>query len=706
MTFRISKSSLSLAIAAFGSMHMMPVLAEASLEEIIVTAQKREESILDVPISIAVLGGEELAAARFSSVNDAIRTTPGVYSYDAFQGGGTKFSVRGVTSNSSLFSGSSTVGYYLDEIPFGFVKFPVTPDANAYDLERVEVLRGPQGTLYGANALNGVIRILTNDAELSEFDASFRASAAGTREGAPSYRGDLMVNIPLVEDKLAVRATVGLAELGGWIDQGTSGARDTNDADIENYRIKVNAAPTERLGVELMAWVTRDERGAANAGISDYTTLDFDPLPITTDTDAYGVTITYDFDSFTLLSATSYMEYDNASLMHLPPPPATVFGKLVTELYAELFSQEIRLNSNLESAWRWSLGAIYRDAEDRRVQPANVFFAHDYDGLELSESLALFGEVTRSLLDDTLDLTVGLRYFEDETGVREISRWQGTPPGKALDTDTNFDAVTPRLVATWHPGDEISIYGSYSQGFRSGFGQDASVINFAPFAEPVDPDKLTNYEIGAKGAVLDGRLVFDSAVYFIDWQDTQQRVYIDAAPPGAPPSGVITAVPVNGEDVSGWGADLGLRVAVTDHLNIGFNVSWNDLTFDNPVYVEDLVVFDEGDRLDESPETTAGASVSYHVGLTDGVNLLLSANAQYTSETLSRNALTGDYSEGDSILSTDLAAALEVSESVTTTLLVNNATDEGGIVRPFFGQPNVSSRMRPRTIGVQLDYRY
>ena len=178
------------------------------LEQIIVTAQKRQERLQDVPISIAVLGGKDLDTSTYQGVTEALTAVPGVAAVTDGQGGGTFISVRGVSAASYLFSGSSPVAYYLDSIPFGLVDSAIAPDTNAYDLERVEVLRGPQGTLYGANALNGVVRVLTHDADLDQFELKGRTSGSSTEDGGGNYRGDVAINMPIVEGKVAARAVV------------------------------------------------------------------------------------------------------------------------------------------------------------------------------------------------------------------------------------------------------------------------------------------------------------------------------------------------------------------------------------------------------------------------------------------------------------------------------------------------------------------
>src|ERR1700761_4711122 len=171
------------------------------IDEIVVTAQKREQRIQDVPISLSVMGGAELDKSSVQSVSDALSMVPGVAVNVTGQGGETKLTIRGVTASGALFAGPgpSPIGYYLDSVPFGLVRSSVQPDANSYDLNRIEVLRGPQGTLYGASALNGLVRVLTNDADLNEFDFKARASVSSTDSGGGNWREDAAVNLPTLD---------------------------------------------------------------------------------------------------------------------------------------------------------------------------------------------------------------------------------------------------------------------------------------------------------------------------------------------------------------------------------------------------------------------------------------------------------------------------------------------------------------------------
>ncbi len=161
-----------------------------------VTAQKRTERLQDVPISITVLNGGDLDRSTVDGVMDALRGVPGVAPSVNVFGGSSNVSIRGVSAAGPQYFGSSPVGYYVDSVPFGLVKSAISPDSSAYDLERVEVLRGPQGTLYGASAQAGVVRVLTNDPVMNEFDFKERASVSDTEYGGVNYRTDTAVNLP------------------------------------------------------------------------------------------------------------------------------------------------------------------------------------------------------------------------------------------------------------------------------------------------------------------------------------------------------------------------------------------------------------------------------------------------------------------------------------------------------------------------------
>ena len=669
--------------------------AQPSVEEVVVTAQKREERLTDVPISVAVLSGRDLDRSSAQGMVEILNSVPGVATSSAAQGGGALVTVRGAAPGFHLFTGSSPIGFYLDAVPFGMIRSALAPDADAYDLDHVEVLRGPQGTLYGNSAVNGVVRVLSKSANLDEFEMKARAGLSYTQGGGENYRGDMAVNLPIVEGKLAARAVVGYQALSGWIDKPV--AHDVNDGIIRTARLKVDAKPTDELSLEAFAWLSRsdfgapsisDDRGHRNSLLGE---------GVATDYDVMSLKASYDFSGFSLTSMTGYLDYKDDSRLDQSSRVNRPNTILTTLTLSKSVSEEVMIQSTHGGPWRWTLGGIYRDIEDRTHQylPPNVA---PIDYTDTSKSFAVFGELTRSFFDEQLEFTAGLRYFEDDAQYVEHSRLNGAPPNLMITADGKFDAVTPRAVLSWHPRAETTLYASYSEGFRSGASQTATVLIVAPFP-PVKPDLLKNYEVGAKGSAWNGRLHFDTALFFIDWRDVQLSVSV-------PVSGGTTAPAlINGKSASGIGFEFGVNAALTDNLTLGTTFSWNDLTMDGDLYN----YLQKGDRLNLSPEYTGGASANYRMALgSNGYEGTLSVSASYISHMV-RSALVGTTMTdfvGDDMLTGRASFGVISPNRWTATLYVDNVTNEDGAIYYWHFPIDYGVRTRPRTMGLQVDYQF
>lgn len=667
------------------------------LEEVIVTAQRRAERLQDVPIAISVLSGENLDRSTSQGVTEALSGIPGVATSVYQQGGETQVTVRGVAAGLAQFNGSSPVGYYIDSVPFGLVKTAVAPDTSAYDLARVEVLRGPQGTLYGASALNGVVRIITNDANLERFELKGRTSLSSTEGGGENYRGDVAINVPLIAGKLAARAVAGYESLSGWLDRPVLGKKNANDSRLRNVRLNVGAQATDRLSIDLSAWLSRadhDQASLSRDGEQSLAPLD---EPASTDYDVYGVTVGYDFSSFTFTGTSSYLDYQNDSTLNVAANP------LFTGLSSEVIAHEVLLSSAQQGAWRWSIGGIYRDAEDRQLQTLSAFLLAPIDFTDRSRSFAASGELTRAFLDGRFEVTAGIRRFEDDvTQIENVS--YEAQPDPLYRAERTFTANSPRVVVTWHPSDALTVYGSYAEGFRSGFNQDAEITSVAPEFPPVDADTLVNYELGAKGSAFNNRLTFDTAVYYVDWQDVQQSLAV-------PFVGTFVTAPINGESASGVGFEFGVASRPIEGLELGFTFSWNDLSMDTDVFSSGALLFSKGDRLNYSPEYTAGTSFDYSFALSgnSGYDGRFSASANFTSERAVRTAVNGVRTiwSGDDLVYANTSFSIESPDNWTATLFVDNANNEDGVfIRNIFGNPDRTVRTRPRTYGLQLEYRF
>jgi iron complex outermembrane recepter protein len=669
----------------------------SALEEIVVTAQKRAERLKDVPVSISVLSGSDLDRSSVAGIRDALNRVPGVATTVGFQGGGTQIAVRGVTANGPNFSGASPIAYYLDSVPFGFVRSASTPDTNAYDLDRVEVLRGPQGTLYGASAQNGVVRVLTKDANLTDYEFKARASGSDTDRGSLGYRADMALNAPLIEGKLAARLVVGYEDLPGWIDRPKDD--NANNGEVRQARLKINGQPTDQLSVGASAWVSRSDFGAPPTGTADGRNTSTSAEPMSTDYDAYSLKVGYDLAAFSLSSMTSYLDYNNEGYIDYGN-----LGLRGTRLYSRfksrVWSEEVNLHSTSSGPWRWSAGGIYRDDKDLTSQFRPQYLAPNaWD--DFSRSWAAFGELTRVFLDGRLELTGGLRYFRDDTHYQELSRTSGVPASQLVTSSPNFDKISPRGVLTWHPSDQLTTYASYAEGFRSGYSQLGAVLAVAAQFPPVKSDNLKNYELGIKGDLWDRRVSFDTSVYYIDWQGVQQTVTTNVGTAASP---INLGTAINGSSASGLGVDFAVTTRPVSQLTLGVNLSWNDLTMDEDVVSGTAILFHKGDRLQLSPEYTVGTSGEYSMSLgSSGYKGNLAVSANYTSSQQLRSVTT--VTRGDNILIARASFAVVAPSHWELTLFVDNLTNDDGFpVKTILLVPNWDLRVQPRTVGLQLDY--
>jgi iron complex outermembrane receptor protein len=676
-----------------------------TIEEIVVTAQKRLQRLQDVPISISVMEGEALDRSTEQGITDVLNRVPGVSALPTIQGGNTLLSVRGVTATGANFTGSSPVAYYLDYVPFAFVKSAFAPDVNAYDLERVEVLRGPQGTLYGASAQNGVMRVLTHPADLTGFGFKARASGSSTATGGNNSRIDSSINVPIVDGKLAARAVVGYQDLGGWIDR--AGRKDANSGEVRNARVRFDARPTDALTLSLSTWSSRSDFDAASLSPNGETNPSLILDPIESDFDISGFKIGYEFAGVSVTSTTGYLDYFNRNFADFALLGLATTS-LETVLQSRSFSQEVVLQSTGKGSWRWSLGGMYRDAKDRLYQNRRQY-AQPTDSRDTSKSSAVFGELTRLFLDGRLELTGGLRYFEDKVSNDERSR--GTTavvlPSQLIRSEASFDKVSPRVVLTWHPTGQLTAYASYSEGFRSGFPQNGNVIASAPQFAPLKADNLKNYEVGTKTTFLQGAVSLEAAVFYVDWQDIQQTLTVNV---GTPTSPVNVSALVNGQSASGAGAEFAIVAKPVDRLTLGLNFSWNDLNMDAPVLSGGVVLFREGDRLTISPEYVGGASAEYAFPVWGTKELRLWGSANYTSELESRAIIAGASRvvAGDPMLMGRAGVSLGDVDHWSASLFVDNVTNEDGapIRQAAFLTPAFDTSVRPRTVGLQLEYRF
>jgi outer membrane receptor protein involved in Fe transport len=363
-------------------------------------------------------------------------------------------------------------------------------------------------------------------------------------------------------------------------------------------------------------------------------------------------------------------------------------------LNSRVISEELNLASKQLGAWRWTAGLSYRDAKDQGLQEFLGVGNEDQ-----SKAYAVFGELSYKFLRDQLEWTLGGRYYHDEESTTDLLPL----PGVAVDHFTaSFNATTPRVVLSWFAQPNVTAYAAYSQGFRSGFGQQPVILEAAPGFPTVRPDKLNNYEIGSKGSLLDGRLSFDAAVYYVKWKDVQQSLSVLY-------QGATFGAFVNAGSASGAGAEFAVTGRLLDGLDVTLNSSWNDLEFDSDVTSADGLLFAKGQRLNRSPKYTAGTSVRYTFALgSGGYTGNLTASGSYTSQMSAPpqiGAGNGMIFEGSNLVIARASATVTAPAHWSVTAFVDNLNNYRRSPFPEFpGIEEWSERVRPRTYGLQLEY--
>jgi outer membrane receptor protein involved in Fe transport len=669
-----------------------------SLEEIVVTATKREARLFDVPLSVSVMTADQVTTSGAVTIADLAYSLPGLTAINTAPNQQQYF-IRGIASRNGL----PTVGTYLDEVATGSRNAGQSTDVRPLDIERIEVLRGPQGTLFGEGSMGGTIRIITRKPRLDAFGFGFDGEYYGTSGGDPSTTVSGFANLPLVEDKFALRV-VGMAQnVGGWIDETVLGRKDVNNVDTKTGRLKGLWAPTESLQVGFMLLKQKVEGDGINAATAEGTAASTVPQPLSDEYELYNLTVDYDFGAVKFLSSTAQVNRDYHVAVSVegfadtfnPPPPSPPFfkGALVDGVVGtEDFSQEFRLTSNTDGRWSWTAGAFYREFEyladsftQLRVVSALPDLVPDLELLTAyapmkSRSKAVFGESSWKLTD-RLEATVGLRWYEDQQHQINRTLTLGLPETTTEGAAT-FDALTPRFNLAYRYSSDRMIYFNAAQGFRSG-GFNLTVAPPGVFIQPdYDPEDLWSYELGTKLVLARGKLILEGAVFHNEWKDVQSQFN--------PFAGAPFSVTTNGGKASGTGVDWNIRYRTTPALTLGLSGSFIDAQYDAATLDKG-----KGDPMDFVARLSGSLTVDYDFHLSS-VPAYLNLTGQYQERM--PYTVTGQttYSDDLYFLNTRVGARFK---ALDVYLFGRNLTGEDGKIDPF-NTSFLGARPRPRQIGI------
>ncbi|MEZ5656340.1 MAG: TonB-dependent receptor [Sphingobium sp.] len=688
------------------SVAMMPGFAMAQMAtgqdefaeggDIIVTAQRYEQRLQDVPISITAITAKELQARNVSSIGELQYSVPGFSTYK--YGAGQEFyQLQGVSNT----LGSSTVGLYLDETPLALDRQGNGLGVQLIDMQRVEVLRGPQATLYGEGSMGGTIRYIPIEPDLGGFSGSVAGQISATENGEAGYRAEGVLNLPLALDKTGIRLVAGYEHVGGWINSAATGKSDVNGADLLSLRGTVVSELSDRVTVSFLAQYQETDQNYQDFGFGRIT---YAALP-TEISDKYALVqgkAGVDLEFAELTAIGSYIRRDNLVVADLTPfylPFLGLFGvpagavdqvANTNDYNYDVYSGELRLTSQSSGAFRWMAGATYREVNldllsDSYTAPLNVpFTLLRVDERSNAKTYAAYGELSYSFAEK-LKLTAGLRYYEQKLTRATDSISLGAP---SVDRNKgSFDSLNPRFNVSYTISPNSMIFANVAKGFRGG-GFNLQSSGGGVFAVPASyqPDKIWTYEIGTKQQLFDRKLALELDVYHSKWSDVQSYGFA----PGSP-----IVIITNSGRVSGWGVDVSATARPVRGLTLTGTYGWNNLEFDEAT--GDKAV---GDPVDGAVRESYSASAEYRAPVGGAAYGFIRGDFQHAGPAQITFRNFGQIVDRPSRDLVNFRIGADI-ENFQVALFVNNLFDEDkpNIIGPF-GVFAENLEQAPRTMGV------
>jgi iron complex outermembrane receptor protein len=689
--------------------------SEATLRQsvITVTSRKREEDAQDVPISLSVVGADDAQARGAVRVRDLEAATPNVLFTGTENNSLTRVSVRGLESQARQNVGTEAgLGVYVD----GVIQGRLTSfNQEIPDLERVEFLRGPQGTLYGRNSIMGAINVITRQPDLKapQFEINARLAEQG------EMIGSVYGSVPL-GDSSAASLSLFSNQRDGYIRNLATG-NDIGDDDTQGGRFKLVTQPGGSWVITLAADALRDNSVSAASrrtvgpfsSPEPYTTnVDVEPL---SRRDVGGLSATVEVDvlgGHRLTSISAYRWADNDRLSDGDATP--VVSQIVSQQSdQEQFSQEVRLASPTDGRLDYVLGAyFYNQNISGRTDGTIVGLgtASIFGDIE-STSLAAYGNLDFHITDQ-LTLNTGVRFTRED---KDLSYRQDgiTPfvPSLAPEKDSlSDDDISPTIGLRFKPNEDMMFYVTAARGFRSGGWNvepqtSAVITSFKQLR--FESESLQSIEVGAKTEWFDDILQVNAAIFDIKYDDLQVATRVPLPPPFAP--GLFASVVTNAASAESRGAELEFRATPTDNLSFGGVFGWVDTKYSDYVQPGVPPLVFTGKKLNGAPDFTAGAFAEYTIPLGNVGSLAARGDYRHVSTYFTERSNDPRME----IPATDIFNArltyLTGDGRIRAALFANNVTDEEVIVGRI---TNVSGTIqsldyaRPRVVGIELGYRY
>jgi iron complex outermembrane receptor protein len=617
------------------------------LEEVLVTAQKRSESLQDVPISVAVLSGEELAALNKTQISQLSRLVPSLTYATGTSDAGQSIVIRGVGTQTFSRSVDQSVGTVIDGVSAGSISGSLL---DFTDVDRIEVLRGPQGMLFGKNASAGLLNITTRS-PTRELTAGLGASYSDD----DSIQLNGYLSGPLVEDRLLGRVALYSNTRDGILKNNYPGGKDFNDRDEWGVRAKLQWLLSEKIDAQLSyVHAKRDhnccigplrnvtagsvaDREGGPRGSNAENVLDNDQSPGDTELDTYALYLNYSLGDYTFTSITAYTEEDVFSAARGDLYTRTALPMNDSWENYEQFTQELRVTSPADARLSYVAGLYYFDKDiDRHFIRLIDLYGIDAvpvpgpgaisllnDPRTTSESFAVFGQLTWNITEHGR-LSVGARYNDDELTIDQtVSSLPGTipeAPAGTIKDKTDNQEVSWRVIGELDITDDAMVYASVARGYK---GPGSNSLPSGPSSGRdvfVDPEIPTNYEIGIKSEWLDNRLRFNAAVYYTQFEDFQASAQV---PNAFPPLFFLA----NAGELETQGVEIEITAQALENLQLQASFAYTDATFsdwaDAPCYanqsaadgcineIQDL----SGADMPDSPDWAINLGANYYIPL-------------------------------------------------------------------------------------------
>ncbi|MDZ3833606.1 MAG: TonB-dependent receptor [Sphingopyxis sp.] len=716
-------------IAIIGALAGVPIAAtaqEADGDEIVVTANRRSEAVQDVAASVTAISEQQLQARGADSFEGFARSVPGLTMNQAVKNRAI-FNIRGIATDVISGNTQDPVSVYVNDTPITDTFAAVAqPDLRLFDVNRVEVLRGPQGTLFGSGSLGGTVRIITNKPNAAAFEAAGRVDFGTTKGGAFRQRYDAMVNVPLITDRLALRVVGYYRDEEGWVENIRLGTR--NDTVDWGGRVALQWTPADDLTVRAEVFhQDSDPRDGDswNPALGKFKRDSAIPEPRPNRITNYNLAVDYDMAGFATLNwSSTYQESKSGSFRDIGPllgPGTPHFIGRLSPWNARFLVQELRLVSNGSSPFQWVAGAFFIDRKtgipDYRVTApgldalfggalgSDLFF--DTDITTKSTEIAGYFDGNYEIASG-LTVRGGMRIFRTTADYIEQERtslnlatlqYDVTPAFSNRSKGTN---TTWRAGLSYEPDQDLLFFANVSKGFRIGqvnSNRGPSMVDPSDYVirEGYDPDSTINYELGAKTSWLQGALTLNLTGFYIDWKNIQIE--------GTRRSD-FAAFTANGGRASVKGVEFEMNARPGRGVHLYTAVTIQDGKIDS-IPADFTVPAAAGDRLPGLArwKLAGGAEYRWDIGSSEAH---VRIDGQFTDG--SPNAFR-DAGRKPGFAMNDAYASLNAAIGIdrgwgSIALYGENLTGEDAIILRIPNVPAPFVTLRPRTFGVRLTVRH